>query len=79
MAHHQLSCCQVLKLLLDQWTTEKYALRLKDRMIHFVFGERCYRLTSHDGNTTNVVSEESLFYFTRGGTHKIYSALSSGQ
>jgi len=51
----------LLKLLLDQCTTDNYALRLKDRMIYFVFGERCYRLTSHDGMTTNVVSEDSLF------------------
>jgi len=26
-----------------------------------VFGEGCYRLTSHDGMTSNVVSEDSLF------------------
>lgn len=51
---------QLLKLLLDQWKTTKYAPALHGRFFHFVLGEICYRLTSPDGKTVEVFQVDSL-------------------
>ena len=35
---------QLIKLLLEQWKTEKYAAKLVDRSIYYVIGEHVYVL-----------------------------------
>ena len=40
----------LISLLLDQWTTDKYATRLVDRTISHVIGEDVFCLTNSDDN-----------------------------
>ena len=52
---------QLIKLLLEQWKTDKYAAKLVDRSIYYVIGEHVYRLTCDDGMTVSAYPEEELF------------------
>ena len=52
---------QLISLLLDQWTTDKYATRLVNRNLYFVIGEEVFRLTCEDGKTVSKYPEETLF------------------
>jgi len=44
---------QLIRLLLSQWQTDKYATRLVGWLIYFVCKENCVCLTSRDGLTTS--------------------------
>ena len=52
---------QLIKLLLDQWKTDKFATRLVGRDIYFVIDKAVVRLTSEDGQTISAYPEETLF------------------
>ena len=52
---------QFISLLLDQWTTDKYATRLVDRILYYVIGEELLRLTCEDNKTVSKYPEEILF------------------
>ena len=52
---------QLIKLLLEQWKTDKYAAKLVDRSIYYVIGEHVYCLTCDDGMTVSAYPEEVLF------------------
>ena len=52
---------QLIKLLFDQWKTDKYATRLVDRSIYYVLEENVFRLTCEDGMSVSALPEEALF------------------
>ena len=39
---------QLISILLDQWTTDKFATRLEDRNLSYVIDEEVFRLTNED-------------------------------
>ena len=45
---------QLIKLILQEWQTDKYARRLQGRQVMYVCGEICCSLTSRDGYKTDV-------------------------
>ena len=51
---------QLIKFLLQQWSSSKYASSLKDRRVYFVCQQNCFLLTSTDGLTVSNRSIESL-------------------
>ena len=52
---------QLIKLLLEQWKTEKYAAKLLNRSIYYVCAENVYSLTSENSTTVSLHPEERLF------------------
>ena len=52
---------QLIKLLLEQWKTDKYAAKLVDRSTYYVIGEHVYRLICDDGMTVSAYPDEELF------------------
>jgi len=52
---------QLIKLLLSEWQSNKYAQRLHGRKVYFVCGEECYCLESVDGQTVTSSAVTSLF------------------
>ena len=52
---------QLISLLQNQWTTDKYATRLVDRNLYYVIGEEVFRLTCEDDKTVSKYPEENLF------------------
>ena len=51
---------QLIRFLLSQWQSDKYATRFLGRQIYFVCEEKCVCLTSLDGVTTSTVPTDSL-------------------
>ena len=66
---------QLIKLLFDQWKTDKYATRLVDRSIYYVLEENVFRLTCKDGMSVSAVPEKSTVSFLRGGRYQDCPAL----
>ena len=52
---------QLINLIFDQWNSDKYASQLHGRNIYFVIKDKCYCLTSEDGNEVHAHPKESLF------------------
>lgn len=52
---------QLLRLLFEQWKSDKYAKHLEGRRIYYVLGEMCYCLTSSNGTVVDLVPEQTLF------------------
>ena len=52
---------QLISLLLDQWTTDKYDTRLVDRNLSHAIGEKVFRHTREDDKTVSKYPEENLF------------------
>ena len=52
---------QFIKLLFEQWKTDKYAAKLVDRSIYYIIGENVYLLTCDDGMTVTEYPKEVLF------------------
>ena len=56
---------QLISLLLDQWTTDKYATRLVDRNLYYIIGEKVFRLTCEDDKTVSKYPEKKYFLLRR--------------
>ena len=52
---------RLIKLLLEQWKTDKCAARLVDRSIYYVIEDTVYRLTCEDGMTVSTYPQAALF------------------
>ena len=75
---------QLIKLLLCEWQTDKYAAKLYERHIYFVYKEECTHLTSEDGMTVQSIQVQDLFSSqeeadTRIILHCIHAAKSIGE
>ena len=52
---------QLLRFLLSEWQTDRYAVRLRGKSLYFVCEERCVCLTSINGLTTDCQEIECLY------------------
>lgn len=51
----------LIRLIFEQWKSDKYAEVLRDRNIYYVIGEKCDHLTCRNGVTVDAIPEEALF------------------
>ena len=51
---------QLIKLLFSEWQKDSYAKRLQSRDLYFAISDKCYQLTSIDGNAVEVRPVDAL-------------------
>lgn len=52
---------QLINLIFEQWTTQRFSQKLISQNIFFILSDKCYKLSSRDGENVDVVPVEDLF------------------